>query len=272
RETMAPIEEFILECEEEGTPWLVWYAPYLPHQPHDSPEQFYDIAESTPGVKPHEVPYFASIAQFDETVGRLVKFVEENADISRTIFVFVTDNGWSPSERPETKRPQEFAKRATSKRSPFDEGVRSPILIRWDGVIPVGVQEELVSSIDIVPTLLRLAGVDDKKIDMLPGEDLLGELDPERAVFGAIYPGDASSLGNPAQDVAYRWIREGDYKLIVPRGPAAWGGYLDAMGLFRVSEDPYEESDLATDPALERVVSDLLEKLDEWWDPREAQE
>jgi arylsulfatase A-like enzyme len=70
RETMEPIETFILDCEAEKTPWLVWYAPYLPHQPHDSPERYYDIAKQRPGVEPHELPYYASIVQFDETVGQ----------------------------------------------------------------------------------------------------------------------------------------------------------------------------------------------------------
>lgn len=267
RETMAPIEEFILDCEEERTPWLVWYAPYLPHQPHNSPKPFYEVVENTPEVMPHEIPYFASIAQFDETVGRLVRFVEENSDASNTIFVFVTDNGWSPSERPEAKRPQEFAKRATSKRSPFDEGVRSPVLLRWDGVIPAERHRELVSSVDIVPTLLRLAGVGEDRIEALPGKDLLDERDSNRAVFGAIYPGDASVLGKPERDVAYRWVRQGDYKLILPRGPDAWGGYLEAPALFEVVKDPYESSNVISDPGVEEVRKDLQRALDGWWAP-----
>ncbi|MEM1442852.1 MAG: sulfatase-like hydrolase/transferase [Verrucomicrobiota bacterium] len=272
RETMSPIEDFILDCEGKGSPWFVWYAPYLPHQPHDSPEQFYDIAESTPGVKPHEVPYFASIAQFDETVGQLVRFVEKKADPSNTIFVFVSDNGWSPSERRETKRPEEFAKKWTSKRSPFDEGVRSPILIRWDGVITPRRHEELVSSIDIVPTLLRLAGVPERRFQSLPGRDLLSDPDPDRAVFGAIYPGDAGELGNPEKDVAYRWVRKGDYKLIVPQGPDPWGNYVEEPALFRVSEDPQEQKNLSSEPGLEKVVTELRGELDDWWDPGRSQE
>ena len=85
-----------------------------------------------PDVKEHEVPYFASIAQFDETVGELIEFVEINSSAENTIFVFVSDNGWSPSTKTQKGREQEFAHTKRSKRAPFDEGVRSPILIRWD--------------------------------------------------------------------------------------------------------------------------------------------
>ena len=262
RETMEPIENFISNCEEEDTPWMVWYAPYLPHQPHDSPEQFYDIAESTPGVKPHEIPYFASIAQFDETVGRLVRFVEENADAKNTIFVFVSDNGWSPSTKPQKGREQEFSHTKTSKRAPFDEGIRSPILIRWDGVVKPGDRKELVSSIDIVPTLLRLAGAEAR--NSLPGVDLLGDLDSERAVFGAIYPGDASSAWKAEKDVAYRWVRKGDWKLIVPHGDDPWGGYVKEKVLFNVTNDPGEEQDLSED---KDQVDALNALLNQWWNP-----
>ncbi|MDF1657241.1 MAG: sulfatase-like hydrolase/transferase [Verrucomicrobiales bacterium] len=267
RETMKPIQEFILDCEREKEPWLVWYAPYLPHQPHDSPEQFYDIAESTPGVKPHEIPYFAAIAQFDETVGDLIDFVESNSDAGNTIFVFVSDNGWAPSESPEKKRPQEFAHTKTSKRAPFDEGVRSPILIRWDGVIPAARYENLVSSIDIVPTLLKLAGAAAEDFERMPGCDLLGDLDPERAVFGAIYPGDAGALGQPDRDVAYRWVRQGDFKLIVPVGPNAWGSYLKKPALYNVMKDPEEKVNLIDNSEMDEVVSDLETRLDHWWKP-----
>lgn len=267
RETMKPIEDFILSSEKEKVPWMVWYAPYLPHQPHDSPEQFYDIAESTPGVKPHEIPYFAAIAQFDETVGALINFVEANADASNTIFVFVSDNGWAPSETPEKKRPQEFAHTKNSKRAPFDEGVRSPILIRWDGVIPAGRHEELVSCIDIVPTLLNLAGVPRENFSEMPGEDLVGELDAGRAVFGAIYPGDAIELRRPERDVAYRWVRQGDYKLIVPRGSEAWGDFLSSPALFNVTKDPAEQSNLIGEESSREIVKRLLGLLDDWWKP-----
>lgn len=266
RETMEPICRFIRDCEKDETPWLVWYAPYLPHQPHDSPERFYELARSRPGVAEHEIPYFASVAQFDETVGELVRFVEKEGDPGNTLFVFVSDNGWSPSRNRQKGREVEFAHTRKSKRAPFDEGVRSPILLRWDGVVAPATHEELVSSIDIVPTLLRLAGVEESTED-LPGRDLLGELDPDRAVFGEIYPGDATGLDNPEKDIAYRWCRQGRHKLIVPVSANPWGGYLDGPALYDVVADPGETRNRIGDPATRALAGDLRKRLDEWWDP-----
>lgn len=265
RETMTPITEFIDECEGERTPWMVWYAPYLPHQPHDSPKRYYELARSRPGVAEHELPYYAAIAQFDDTVGQLVRFVEERCDLSRTVFVFVTDNGWSPSPKREKSRPEEFSHNETSKRSPFDEGVRSPILIRWDGVVAAETHSELVSSVDIVPTLLKAAGLSESARDGMPGVDLLGKLDPDRTVFGEIYPGDARVLGHPERDIAYRWVRKGDYKLIVSHGAEPWGGYLDGDALFDVTEDPGEDRNLLGDTGYAEQASDLRDLLNHWW-------
>ncbi|MCB1065492.1 MAG: sulfatase-like hydrolase/transferase [Verrucomicrobiae bacterium] len=274
RETMAPITEFIDDCVAEKTPWLVWYAPYLPHQPHDSPERFFELARSRPGVAEHELPYFAAIAQFDETVGELVRYVEGKGLAENTVFVLVVDNGWSPSRKPEKSRPVEFSHTHESKRAPFDDGLRTPILIRWDGVVKSATHEELVSSIDLVPTFLSAAGAAAEK---LPGIDLLpiakGETrgNPDRTLFGEIYPGDATSLDNPAVDIAYRWARRGDYKLIVPhlhgKATEPWQGYLPNgdSTLYDVVSDPVESKNIIAEHP--DIAADLRKRLDAWWSP-----
>ncbi len=272
RETMTPITAFIDDCSAKDQPWMAWYAPYLPHQPHDSPEKFYQLARSRPGVAEHEIPYHASIAQFDHTVGELIRYIEANGDAANTLFVLVVDNGWSPSEKREKNRAEEFAHTKNSKRAPFDDGVRTPILIRWDGVVEPATHEGLVSSIDIVPTLLSAAGA--KIPQQLPGIDLLpsarGErsLDPERPVFGEIYPGDATSLGHPERYIAYRWVRQGSLKLIIPHGKNPWNGFLKETALFDVSKDPRETTNLAKDPTWSDDIVRLMALLDVWWDAK----
>jgi len=270
RETMTPITDFIDDCASRDQPWMVWYAPYLPHQPHDSPDKYYQLARNMPGVAGHEIPYYASIAQFDDTVGELIRYVEAKDDAANTLFVLVVDNGWSPGEKRERNRPGEFAHTRNSKRAPFDDGVRTPILIRWDGIVEPATHEGLVNSIDIVPTLLSAAGA--KVPPQLPGIDLLpsarGEqsLDPGRPVFGEIYPGDATGLGHPGRDIAYRWIRHGPLKLIVPHGKKPWNGFLTKPALFNVTIDPRETTDLATHADYARDITRLTAMLDAWWD------
>jgi uncharacterized sulfatase len=275
--TLEPIWQFIDECHAAGTPWMVWYAPYLPHQPHDSPERYYELARRGPEVEEHELPYFASIAQFDDTVGELVRYVETKGVAANTVFVFLADNGWRPSRTPQRNRPQEFAHTKTSKRAPFDEGLRTPILIRWDGVVKPATHSGLVSSVDLMPTLMAAAGVTVPSVANLPGLNLLptarGEfdIDSDRAVFGEVYPGDASRLGHPERDIAYRWLRQGHLKLIVPHrhppGQEPWGGYLDQVALFDVVADPGEAHNLVESRTHRDHVARLRKRLDDWWTP-----
>lgn len=275
RQTMKPIDDFIRDSEADKQPWLVWYAPYLPHQPHDSPEPFYRIAAARPDVAQHELPYFAAIAQFDETVGHLVGLVRDAGAMSRTLFVFVVDNGWSPSTTPQRGRPEEFAPTATSKWAPLDEGVRTPILLSWEGMIQPATYPTPVSSVDLLPTLLSAAGVPIAKRPQLPGQDLMpvarGQqaLDPRRPVFGELYPNDATELGRPELDIGYRWVRRGDYKLILPTATAGrkpWRAYLDGPALFDLAVDPHETENLIQREDLADTVADLRRWLDHWWD------
>ncbi len=277
RNSMQPIFRFIDDCEAAGTPWFVWYAPYLPHQPHDSPQRFYDLAQRRPDIQKHEVPYFASIAQFDDTVGQLVQHVRQHGKINNTVFVFVSDNGWRPSVTPQRNRPQEFAHTKRSKRAPFDDGLRTPILIRWDGVIQPATHMTPISSIDLMPTLLSIAKIPRARWPRLPGVDLLpvcrgqDELTSDRPIFGAIYPGDASRLGNPSADVAYRWVRQANMKLIEPHhradGSQPWGNYLQSTALYDIAADPFEERDLSKSADYQSVVRGLRKRLDQWWNP-----
>ena len=141
----------------------------------------------------------------------------------------------------------------------FEDGLRSPVLIRWDGVVKPATHRSLISSIDIVPTLLHAAGQGEKS-QKLPGLNLLpsakGEstLPADRAVYGAIYPGDASSLGHPERDVAHRWIRKGNLKLITAHNQNAqgktWNDYLREDALFNLAGDPQETNNLIRKTAL----------------------
>ena len=273
RETMRPIFDFIDECAGRQ-PFFVWYAPYLPHQPHDSPRKYFDLYRDNPDVPEHFVPYYASISQFDDTVGELIDHVERKGLANDTLFVFVTDNGWTPGTRRHKTAKDFFYHTEESKRSPFEDGLRTPILLRWDGVTVPATHEQLCSSVDLVPTILSAVGIE-HQMPGRPGVDLLVSakgIAPLRArpVFGEIYPGDATTLGHPSRDVAYRWVREGDFKLIVPhggKGGAAWGGYLNDVALFNVVADPGETKNLAG-LAMQRARVDRLRRLlDNWWTP-----
>lgn len=273
RETMQPIEDFL---DDVGpTPFFLWYAPFLPHTPHDSPPAFVKPFQSRSDIAKHEIPYFAAIAQFDATVGSIVDSIERRGLTKNTIFVFVVDNGWEPdSDRYVTAR-REWDHTKHSKRAPFDAGLRTPILVCWDGKTSPMTHDTPVSSIDLMPTLLAASTVSAGELT-LPGTNLwpaaVGELElePDRAVFGEIYPGDASVLGDPSRDLAYRWIRRERYKLIIPHsvgGKPAWNRYIDRPALYDVLADPEETRNQIGEPDLATTRAELENQLNRWWSP-----
>ncbi len=264
RKTMKPVFDFIDRNADQ--PFLLWYAPVLPHEPHDAPAKYRKRFEGNPNVPQHMVAYYANIAWFDETVGQLLDYLDKEDLTKNTLFVYVCDNGWTT----QTDSPKQ-AKR--SKRSPFEDGIRTPILLRWDGVIRPATHEALVNSIDLVPTVLSALGIDCTSYQ-LPGIDLMpsarGEqqLNADRPVFGEIYPGDATSLGKPEKDIAYRWIRHRSLKLIIPHpdeSGKAWNRYVDRVTLFDLAADPNETTNLAADPPFADDVSRMQKLLDDWW-------
>ncbi len=272
RETMQPIADF-LDRHDKSAPFFLWYAPYLPHQPHDSPQRFFDLYNGR-GVAENRLPYLASVSQFDATVGQLIEMVEKRGLAKNTLFVFIVDNGWTPGNEREKNRPQEFAHTDESKYSPFEDGLRTPILLRWDGHTKAETHEQLVNSVDLLPTVLSAIG-QPGAIPNLVGRSLwsaaIGEAPLEdQPVFGEIYPGDASHLGQPSQDIAYQWVRSGRLKLIVPtvqQGKSAWGGYLSEPALFDVVADPEEKLNLASGAEHAVDVAKLRRQLDAWWTP-----
>ena len=260
RETMKPIDEFVDKCAGRQ-PFFLWYAPFLPHTPYDASARFRELYDGQQ-VSRHLLPYYAEIARFDETVGHLLEHLQRKSLLSNTLIIFVTDNGL----RPDPKRPDRQDSR--SKLSPFENGLRTPVLIRWDGQSRAGEHQQLVQTIDLVPTMLAAAGLSSKITSRMKGLNLMpsarGEKAlPLRAVFGAIYPNDAVGLGEPSRHVRGRWMREGRFKLMVP-GPAK---PPLPLALFDLREDPGEKVNLATDLGQVARLARMKERLDRWWRP-----
>ena len=253
REGLAPIYGFIEEAGE--TPWFVWYAPFLPHSPHTPPERLLK-KYAAPDKSIHVARYQAMCEWFDETCGELLDYLDENGLAENTLVVYVTDNGWIQREDSPRYAPR-------SKRSPYDGGLRTPVMLRWPGRIePAMYEETMVSSIDLAPTILAAAGLE--PTEEMRGVNLLDvcaeEGRTERdAVFGAIYEHDIPDVDNPAAGLMYRWSVQNEWKLILPADDS------EEVELFQIVADPFESTNLAREHP-DRVAA-MTELIDDWWTP-----
>ena len=227
--------------------------------PFDAPERFYDVYKDRE-IPEQLLPYYAEIARFDETVGQLLDYLETKRLLQKTLIVFVSDNGFRAHET----KPETYASR--SKLSEYEDGLRSPILIRCDGRVKPAEHSPLVHTVDVVPTILSALGLGTERTSRMQGVDLLPSATGrtplgERPVFGAIYPNDAQALSAPARHVRGRWVREGSFKLVVP-GPAK---RPVPLSLFDLRSDPGETTNLADRPESAVRLEHLHRLLDDWW-------
>ncbi len=252
RETLQPIRDFLDAAGREGFPWMVWYAPMLPHDPHTPPER---LLAKYRAVAPsiHVARYWAMVEWFDETCGELLGELERRGLADDTVVAFVTDNGWIQS----TDSPR-YAPR--SKQSPYDGGLRTPILLRWPDKIRPGRVEHPVSSMDLYPTLLRCAGIEPP-----PGHHGVDLRDPaavsrRRAVAGACFLHDVPDLEHPERGLRWRWMVKDGWKVIVPD---AVNEPLEQPQLYRVDRDPMEQRNLGSREP--RRLRSMVRDLDSWW-------
>jgi uncharacterized sulfatase len=251
-----PIAAFL---DQEGigtdTPFFIWHAPFLPHTPHNAPERLQERYAGR-GRHPAEARYFANCTWFDESVGAVLDLLEERDLTASTLVILCVDNGWVTLESGRG----DFAR---SKRSPYERGVRTPVLVRWPGHVAAGRRPQAVSTVDIAPTILAACGVEPPT--RLPGVDLLRLAADRSAVRGPVFGGawahDQASADDPAASLEVRFVVDGADKLIVPVGPER------PAELYDVLADPDEQRDRAA--AEPERVDALRALLDAWWSPSE---
>lgn len=251
RKTMQPIFDFIAGARKESKPFLVWYAPLLPHDPHTPPERLLaKYRDKTPSI--HVAKYMAMVEWFDETCGELLDLLDREGLAKDTIVVYVSDNGWITD--PKTGRHA-----GKSKQSPYDGGLRSPIMVRWPARLAPKESDTPVSSLDFFPTILKACGV--PLPAGLPGIDLAdaSAVEARKVLTGECFTHNFVDQEKPASSLRWRWILEDGWKLIVP-APQNETGEAE---LYQVTADPNEERNRAADEPARAAA--LREKLDAWW-------
>jgi uncharacterized sulfatase len=252
RKTMQPVYDFIGATRREKKPFFVWYAPMLPHDPHNAPARYLDkYKDKTPSE--HVAKYWANVDWFDETCGELLSYLAREKLAENTIVVYVTDNGWIQ----DPGKPKYAEK---SKQSQYDGGLRTPIMVRWPAKIRPAMSDTVVSSLDILPTLLDAAGV--TRPEGIPGVSLTDSaaLAARKAVFGECFTHNSKDLENPSASLRWRWIIQDDWKLIVPAPQNEPDAVVE---LYNLKADPNEDKSLAGSE--KDRVERMRAELDGWW-------
>ncbi len=255
RKTMQPIYDFIATAQRDKKPFFIWYAPMMPHEPHNPPKRLEDKYAKVAPTR-QVAKYWGMVEWFDETVGDLLKHLDDQKLSDNTIVLFVIDNGWITNPKTGSYAPK-------SKQSQYDGGVRTPIMVRWPGHVKPERSEALASSIDFAPTLLAAAKL--QPTPRMTGVNLLDRqaVAARKEVFGECFLQDSVEPNNPAASLKWRWMIDGKWKLIVPD---PHNRPNDKVELYDLANDPNEEHNLVANHS--EVVNTMEGALDKWWDGR----
>jgi arylsulfatase A-like enzyme len=138
-------------------PFFLYVPHVMPHVPIFASEKF--LGRSRRGL------YGDVIEEIDWSVGEILAAIRTHGLDEKTLVIFASDNGpfLSYGDHAGSAAPLREGKLTT-----FEGGVRTPCIMRWPGKIPAGrVCDDLISSIDLLPTIARLIGADPpaKQID-----------------------------------------------------------------------------------------------------------
>ncbi len=268
RQGLKPIEDFVDMAVEQDKPFFLWYAVFLPHTPHNPPQRLLKKYQQEDRPRPI-ARYYAMCEWFDETCGQLLGYLDKKGVSDDTLIVYVTDNGW-------IQNPARNGYAPRSKQTPYEGGVRTPIMFSWPKRLKPADRTELVSSIDLVPTILAAAGA--KIPDDLPGLNILSNLENaspiERdAIFGEGFAHDIADIKKPEASLLYRWCIEGKWKLLltydgeVNRYQSTHPRTEKRPQLFDLEKDPHEKENLAGSQP--EIVARLAEKIAQWYPLKE---
>jgi N-sulfoglucosamine sulfohydrolase len=255
----------------------------LPQQPLDARDvaalPYFGI--DTPGLRQLNADHYNCMSRLDSLVGDLLEVLQRSGKADNTLVVYLGDHG------------ADFLR---GKRTSYEGGVRIPLIVRWpERAKARQVREELVSTVDLTPTLLEAAGA--RPVEGLPGASLLPLLFDKptkwrRYLFTEYHAHAAEQNFYPQ-----RTVRNERYKLIenlmpgqVNPGYAFTNGRFPNAGipeavaaaapvvreayqlmrrpprfeLYDLQVDPYEFHNLAEDKEHATTLAELQKQLAAW--------
>lgn len=152
-ESYRNYEQFIKDSRDK--PFFLWIGFVDPHRPYNRevcPQVNKPEATTVPpflvdgpDTRRDLADYYDEISRMDSNIGKMLQILEKAGKADNTIIVFLSDNGM-PFPR--------------SKGTLYDSGIQTPLVFMWKGKIKPGQRHGngLISTVDLAPTLLDLAG------------------------------------------------------------------------------------------------------------------
>ena len=200
---------------KQDNPFFLYIPHPLPHTPvHVSPDFMIDVDDETLqklSLEHNTIDYTArnplyknAISEIDWSTGQIIKTLEDLGLKDNTLIIFTSDNG--PGYGVGTAGPLRGFKGST-----FEGGMREPAIIYWPGKLPEGsVNDELMTTMDIFPTIASIVGAELPNNVVIDGKDILPTLlEQQKSPHDAFYYYNENTL---------EAVRSGEWKMRLKNG------------------------------------------------------
>lgn len=244
------------------------------HAPWDRPEfqGKYDpealrppaFLPNIPAIRKDLSTFYGSIEFMDGQMGKIFDTLREKGLAENTILVFTTDHGVGLPR---------------AKSTLYDPGLTTALIVRWPGHVKPGqVSEHIIPNVDLLPTLLELAG--QPVAPEIQGRSfapvlLGGGYTPNEQVFAERNYHDDYDPMRAVRTTRYKLIRNyaarNRYKLLAEATAEDTPSTLRNSGvarpyeeLYDLQKDPLEQKNVAEDPACAATLKEMQGRLDKW--------
>lgn len=229
--------DFIKRHKDE--PFFLYASFNAPHAPMQALEEDLKLYAGIKNEKRRT--YAAMVHRLDVNIGRMIKELKAQEIYDDTVIVFLSDNGGPDTNNGSINAPYNGRKGIL-----LEGGIRVPFVISYPEKLKSGIYNKAITSLDLAPTFVALAGGKITKKDRFDGVN--------------IFPFITNKIeGNPHETLMWRFtisagIRKGNWKLV--RLP-------DRMPLlFNLEEDPSEQNNVAKEHW--DLVQTMLKELGNW--------
>jgi arylsulfatase A-like enzyme len=235
---------FMDQAKKDGKPFFVWHNTTRMHV-------FTFLSPKYQALMNHQSNYGleeAGMTQMDDSIGALLKHLDDIGEADNTIVVFTTDNGAEVFTWPDGG----MTPFKSTKGTIHEGGFRVPAIARWPGHIKPGtVENGIFSGLDWFPTLVAAAGNPNIKEQLLQGVTL-GDRTYKNHLDGYNQMGLLEGKGLSARHELFYFggaelgaVRVDDMKFIFYQQPAGWPGQKTTTNmpvLVNIRQDPFERT------------------------------
>ena len=245
-EILANAIKFLDKAKQDGKPFFLWLNPTRMHVVTHLSPKYQGMRNSDNNWSEEE----AGMAQLDDIVGSVMKYLKDNGLDNNTIVGFTTDNGAENFTWPDGGQTPFSGGKGTA----LEGGFRVPMILRWPGKVPAGkIENSIVSGLDWFPTLVAAAGNPNITDELKTGKQLGGRT--YKVHLDGYNQIDLITGKGPSKRHEVIYFTEGtlsavridDFKYRFTDQPGGWLGgtvKVDWPILTNLRLDPYERTNL----------------------------